>query len=71
MKKKPTPKATVLKTWPTARARSPRPRGLYYNQWNIVVPPEGYGLFGPMEQILGKGATAGKAWADAAATKNI
>lgn len=61
-----TPKFRVLKTWPTAVAMPPNPRGIYYGEWNIMVPPTSVGIFGPMARILGHGKTAKEAWLNAA-----
>ncbi len=59
-------KIKVKKLYPTAIARRPNPRGLYYDEWTVAVPPTSIGMFGPMAQILGHGMSAIKAWASAA-----
>lgn len=61
-----TPKAKVTKAYPTAISCPPNPRGMYYDQWTVIVPPVSCGVFGPMARILGHGASTNKAWADAA-----
>lgn len=59
------PKSKVKRAHPTAVARPPNPRGMYYDQWTVIVPPVSCGIFGPMARIIGHGETAKKAWADA------
>ncbi len=64
-KKAKTAKELVRKAHPAAICRIPDSRGLYYDHWTVVVPPDSCGIFGPMTRILGHGKTAKEAWSNA------